>query len=339
MTVNELNQVMLPAFSRLIGGVAFLRRAFISAAVLVVAWPVQATELALPPLAEMTATRVETLSSLRLPTGPFAQGALPTELVEGALEISAFRVPLEGGGSTLGLMQVLRDQLAEAGFAETFSCEAAVCGGFDFRYGLEILAEPDMHVNLGDYRYLVAKGPDGAHLSIVVSRAGQVGFVQLTRVTRQLAGPLTSSAAKDALAQPAAAPPPKPLAIPVKAGLESGLSVVLEDLIFPSGSSSLANEVYGSLQQLAEWLRTDPARQVILVGHTDASGALDANIALSKLRAESVRQVLMTKWRLPPNQLRAEGVGPLSPRASNLTENGRKQNRRVEVMATSTLGQ
>jgi OOP family OmpA-OmpF porin len=37
-----------------------------------------------------------------------------------------------------------------------------------------------------------------------------------------------------------------------------------------------------------------------------------------------------------PDQVQAEGIGPLSPRATNLTEEGRRQNRRVEVMVTST---
>ena len=45
---------------------------------------------------------------------------------------------------------------------------------------------------------------------------------------------------------------------------------------------------------LADWLAADPARRIALVGHTDASGGLAANIALSKQRAEAVRQALLT---------------------------------------------
>lgn len=315
---------------------SWLCRHISAALILLVGWPAQAADLVLPPSAELTASRVETLSSLRLPTGPFAQGVLPTELVEGAVEISAFRLPLEAG-STLGLMQMLRDQLAALGFVETFSCETTACGGYDFRFGLDVLAEPDMHVNLGDFRYLSAKGQGDARLTVLVSRAGQVGYVQLTRVSSLPGGVSIAPAVKESPTQSQPmAPPAQPTVLSVGATLEAGLSVVLDDLVFPSGSSNLANESYASLEELAEWLKANPARQVVLVGHTDASGALEANIALSKLRAESVRQVLMAKWRLPPIQLRAEGIGPLSPRASNLTEEGRRQNRRVEVMATST---
>jgi OOP family OmpA-OmpF porin len=54
------------------------------------------------------------------------------------------------------------------------------------------------------------------------------------------------------------------------------------------------------------------------------------------LRAESVRQALLAIQGVVPDQVRAEGIGPLAPRATNLTEEGRRQNRRVEVMVTST---
>jgi OOP family OmpA-OmpF porin len=75
---------------------------------------------------------------------------------------------------------------------------------------------------------------------------------------------------------------------------------------------------------------------VILVGHTDASGGLDGNIALSRKRAESVRQRMTDRYGIPAAQVDAQGVGYLSPRASNLSDTGRDQNRRVEVMMTST---
>jgi outer membrane protein OmpA-like peptidoglycan-associated protein len=45
---------------------------------------------------------------------------------------------------------------------------------------------------------------------------------------------------------------------------------------------------------------------------------------------------LLTVYGIPAEQVRAEGVGYLAPRASNLTDEGRKKNRRVEVMLTST---
>jgi OOP family OmpA-OmpF porin len=282
------------------------------------------------------------MSSLQLPIGPYANGTLPTERVEGAVEITAYRVPLENG-STLELMQILQEQLAAAGFAVIFDCETEVCGGFDFRYGLDVLPEPDMHVNLSDFRYLSARRGALEDLAILVSRAGQIGFVQIMRVARD-AGRLTTPEVATPLV---VADPPKLvtdlgqattlMAAPsLIAGLESGSSMVMTDLVFEPGSSSLSTGQYDSVVQLAGWLAADPRLKVMLVGHTDASGGFEANLRLSRLRAESVRQALLSIQGVVPDQVQAEGIGPLSPRATNLTEEGRRQNRRVEVMVTST---
>ena len=132
------------------------------------------------------------------------------------------------------------------------------------------------------------------------------------------------------------APPPAEPVTDLATGLETGGAQVLEDLVFPSGSASLVEGDYASLIALAAWLQADAGRKVVLVGHTDASGSLEGNIKLSRLRAESVRQVLLFKHNISPDRIQAEGIGFLSPRESNLTEDGRRKNRRVEVMATST---
>jgi OOP family OmpA-OmpF porin len=231
--------------------------------------------------------------------------------------------------------------LATAGFAVIFDCKTEVCGGFDFRYGLDVLPEPDMHVNLNDFRYLSARRGALEDLAVLVSRAGQIGFVQVTRVARD-AVRLTTP---EVTTQPVVADPPKLVtdlgqattaAPALVAGLESGSSMIMTDLVFEPGSSSLSTGQYDSVVQLAGWLAADPRRKVMLVGHTDASGGFEANLRLSRLRAESVRQALLSIQGVVPDQAQAEGIGPLSPRATNLTEEGRRQNRRVEVMVTST---
>jgi OOP family OmpA-OmpF porin len=75
---------------------------------------------------------------------------------------------------------------------------------------------------------------------------------------------------------------------------------------------------------------------VALVGHTDAQGTLDNNIALSKKRATSVLNRLVEKHGVDANQLTAEGMGYLSPIASNLSAEGREANRRVEAVLLNT---
>ncbi len=79
-----------------------------------------------------------------------------------------------------------------------------------------------------------------------------------------------------------------------------------------------------------------PCLRAALVGHTDASGSLAANIALSERRAEAVAEVLVSTHGADSNRVAAKGVGFLAPRATNQTEDGRQKNRRVEVIVTST---
>ena len=111
---------------------------------------------------------------------------------------------------------------------------------------------------------------------------------------------------------------------------------VLDDLVFGSGSATLTEGDYASLAAVAAWLQANPAGTVALVGHTDASGSLAGNIALSERRAEALAEVLIDTHGADRARVIAEGVGFLAPRATNQTEEGRQKNRRVEVIVTST---
>ena len=111
---------------------------------------------------------------------------------------------------------------------------------------------------------------------------------------------------------------------------------MLGDLTFETGSSDLGAGDFASLRALADYLAERPGRRVTLVGHTDSSGSLEGNIALSKRRAGSVMDRLIRDYGVARRQIDAQGIGYLAPIANNLTETGREQNRRVEVIMTST---
>lgn len=272
------------------------------------------------------ATRVleerEALGSHRLVLEPWAGDVAPGRDVEGAVtrEVWQLRAP----GTTLELLAPLRDQLEAEGFAILLDCEAEACGGFDFRQGVEVLPAPAMFVDLADFRYLSAE-KDGEALSLLVSRGGGTGFVQVVRVTPPQEG--ASTAAPQTSPAPQASPPPD-----FAARLEADGRVVLEGLAFATGSDEIAAGGEGPLEELAAYLSANPSRRVALVGHTDAQGSLSANIALSKERAEAVVDRLVETHGASPDQLQAEGMGWLAPRATNLTPEGREANRRVEVV-------
>lgn len=285
--------------------------------------------------ATRTFAQTEALTSYALPVGAFRDGAMQTSVVEGAMQQTAWSLQAKGM-TTLQILAPLRDQLAAAGYAVMFECETFACGGFDFRFGTDIVAEPAMHVDLGDFRYLAAKrsGPSGpSYLALIVSRSSTMGFVQLTEI----------GAAQAAIA-PLAVPQTPVMDAPVSRavtsslgeGLEKQGAVALDDLIFASGAAELDAGEYASLEALSDYLHANPDARVALVGHTDASGALAANIALSKQRAESVRRRMIDSYSIPADQIVAEGVGYLAPRDSNLTEQGLSRNRRVEVMLLVT---
>lgn len=308
--------------------------------------PAFALTLKFPGPADETRTRAEVLTSYLMPVGPYSGGQVPTKVTEGALQQTAWRVQA-AGLTTLQLLAPLRDQVAGAGFTIIFECEAVACGGFDFRYGTDVLPEPEMHVDLGDFRYLAAEkrtaeGPE--YLSLIVSRAVDLGFVQVTRVgadaaplpeVRMSAG--TLGRADRALPLTEGVAPPGQVVLSAPTGgladrLRTGGAQVLADLVFETGSAALSEGEFPALAELAGFLKANPQARVMLVGHTDATGGLEANTALSRERARSVRDRLVAAFEIPPRQVDAEGVGFLSPRAPNDTEAGRLANRRVEVM-------
>ena len=280
----------------------------------------------------------ENPSTFRLPIGPYADGTLAVREVAGAIDQRAYRMD-DQRLTTLQLLTPLLTQLEQAGYRTLYECATSACGGFDFRYGMDVLPEPQMHVDLGDFRYIAAerKNADGPDLiALLVSKSADTGFVQVTTVSAPKVATqtvVTPTAPADPIAiNPALTPDPNFEGFG-KTLFDQG-SVALDDLIFDSGSAVLEDEDYASLTALSGWLKANPTRQVTLVGHTDASGVLTANIALSRQRATSVRAVLIAKFGVGPSVVDAQGAGYLAPRASNETPEGRTKNRRVEVMLT-----
>ncbi|MFD2175580.1 OmpA family protein [Rhodobacter lacus] len=302
-------------------------RALLAAGLIGLALPALAAPFSFepPPGATVSAERGAPASSYEIRIGPWKNGAAPSQHLEGNRSDTAWRLRANQDTS-LQIFAALRAQIEEAGFAVVFECETDACGGFDFRYALDLLPEPEMHVDLGDFRYLTARRGD-IWLALTVSRSSESGFVHLTRVAVQQ---VTPPPAEPGLAAPQ--PAPAPGATGIGARLEASGAVALDDLVFESGASALGEGSYASLAGLADYLATHPEAQVALVGHTDNDGALAANIALSKARAAAVRERLISRHGVAPAQISAEGAGWMAPRASNLTPEGREKNRRVEAV-------
>ena len=101
-------------------------------------------------------------------------------------------------------------------------------------------------------------------------------------------------------------------------------------ILFDLGKSSIRKESYAVLQSIVDIMKEYPTTKFEIEGHTDSSCSLKLNERLSKERAASVKDYLVTIG-MDAQRLTSEGYGPSRPIADNKTAAGRQQNRRVEI--------
>ena len=120
---------------------------------------------------------------------------------------------------------------------------------------------------------------------------------------------------------------------------DKGIEVVLpEVMLFPSGKADLINEAKLFLDDMAPML-SEISNMIEVEGHTDnrpiSTERFPSNWDLSTARANQVVHYLIEKHGLSPERLRTVGYGEYHPIASNQTEKGRSQNRRVVLIITN----
>lgn len=304
-----------------------LPRRLLALACVVATLPFGAAALDLPAGSRLQ-TEIAENGQAEIATSRFNGVAVPATTAVGHVNRQAWRAPGQADRS-YQILTSLRDQLREDGYRILYQCQAVSCGGFDFRFQVGHFQSPDMFVDLGDYHFLSAR-KDDSFAQVLVSQSAQDAFFELTFVTpsKESAPVLTTTEVA-----PIAAPQ-------ADASLDVQLStlghVVLSGLSFATGSAQLAEGDVPALSDLAGFLAADPDRRIVLVGHTDAEGSLEGNVALSRKRATSVMERLITGYGVDAGQVSADGVGYLSPLAGNATAEGRELNRRVEAVLLNT---
>jgi len=108
-----------------------------------------------------------------------------------------------------------------------------------------------------------------------------------------------------------------------------------QDLLFETNSAALSPNLRRDLQTIAGSISRYPDTRIEVIGHTDNTGSAAFNQDLSQRRASSVANVLRDSG-VPSNRLVTFGRGEEQPIASNLTPEGRAQNRRVEIIIRPT---
>ena len=128
-------------------------------------------------------------------------------------------------------------------------------------------------------------------------------------------------------------------------GLGDSLDVVIDDLgmhirikdavLFSSGSYTINHEAKPVMYKIGEALKKLPNNKIQVDGHTDNipinTGIIASNWELGSLRAVNVAKILIEECALNPKNISATSYGEFQPIASNLTVDGRAQNRRVEI--------
>jgi len=106
----------------------------------------------------------------------------------------------------------------------------------------------------------------------------------------------------------------------------------MKGLNFRSGSSVIPPEGYSLLDNVLQTIAIFPQRNVRIEGHTDSIGSNLYNQALSERRAKSVEEYLLSRMEGATANMEAVGHGEERPIANNETEDGRKRNRRIDIV-------
>jgi len=112
---------------------------------------------------------------------------------------------------------------------------------------------------------------------------------------------------------------------------DRGMVVTFGDVLFDTGRAELRGTNHRNIQQLAEYLRANPERRVLVEGFTDSTGSDALNQQLSERRAASVANALR-RLGVAAERIASGGYGKEYPVADNADVQSRQLNRRVEVI-------
>lgn len=273
-------------------------------------------------------------------TGPIAgsraPGAPGWATFEGKSSLYYYALPT--GRSTLEVLRNYEASLKSNGFGIQFTCATSngSCyagrnsGTAPYEFANAYDASPELPRLNQDFvrnyfgenaRYLLAKldRPEGAvYASIALSEhhRGNFAFVRVVETD----GAMQSDRIRFVGAE-------EMRSVLVDAG-----RISLYGVFFDTDKDVVKPDSAPTLVEIGKLLQADPSLRVAVVGHTDAQGGAEHNLALSERRARAVVGALTGQYGIAANRLQARGAGMSQPVASNDDEAGRARNRRVELV-------
>jgi outer membrane protein OmpA-like peptidoglycan-associated protein len=118
---------------------------------------------------------------------------------------------------------------------------------------------------------------------------------------------------------------------------DRGMVITLSDVLFDTGAATLKPGADLALGRVSEFLQKNPETKLIVEGHTDSVGSDASNESLSQRRADAVKAALLSRG-IQSDRIETLGRGEGFPVASNDTQAGRQQNRRVEIIFSNETG-
>lgn len=293
--------------------------------------------------AEYDEVRLPTAKTTEKDGEPFAPKALA---VAGQRHSLQYLVP--PGRSPLEVLRNYQQAYKAQGFETVYECNGIdACGASStnlVQFGLGHLVMPatyaaDVGDNsppacangafTGDLRYAVLQNKtSGAAMAVMSWKPGDVStycdeasFKKHTSVFLVRVVPKAREQAMETLS-----------ASELGKALSSTGKVAVYGILFDTNKSDIKPASQDSLVQIGALMKQNPALKLHVVGHTDNVGGFDANLGLSKRRAEAVSAALVKDFNVARERLTANGVASLAPVQSNADEAGRAKNRRVELV-------
>ncbi len=106
----------------------------------------------------------------------------------------------------------------------------------------------------------------------------------------------------------------------------------IEGVGFQRGQAELLPESWSPLESVAQFLKENPELKIEIQGHTDSQGSNSFNLRLSRRRADAVKAHLVEEFGIESKRLLTKGYGESAPVADNSTEEGRRRNRRIDLL-------
>lgn len=226
---------------------------------------------------------------------------------------------LEPGGSTLKVFRNFQRAIKKAGLQTLFQCKKLKCGYSPF-WRLYFNSE-HTYGEEKTIRYSAAKlkrkdNDVYVALFVVQRKSGEI-YIALDIVeTKTMETSLVTVNPKSLVEK-----------------LQSEGKVAIYGIYFDTNKAIVKPESDSAMQAIAKMLSENPKLKLYVVGHTDDTGSREHNQALSLQRAQAVIDELQNKYSIRgKGRLLSHGAGPYAPVASNLTDEGKGKNRRVELV-------